>query len=392
MLQEEELLSKKKVYCCSNPNCKSVFSLPKVLKYYVCPCCQTMVELEGISNQPVIADPLTEEKLALLEDFNSILIQKSKEIKDLELKNEKRLEDIKKLEMENANLNKKFENNTKNLSIAKQQLESINCRYRERVEELVEVSEKNLGLSKRVEALEVERASDKVKMREDSGRIEELEKVLSDKDDCIKSLDERLGGFRVEVLALTRQRDDALKETDEAVANVVKVEGRVNQELEARVGIQKEFANLREKLTDSIRREDQNAEKNLQEGNRIKELELQVKRLEEKKQRPTIGTKKPKGNKYEVSDKGSRKLEVNNILNTFQSSYTEQTKKTGTDKEASTSKDGCRFYFGYLSERDKGDEIPNTCVECSKSLDCMLSKVRESNESVKEIKKWYRLK
>ena len=34
-----------KHYCCSNPNCKSVFSKPKIIKYYVCPSCQTLVEM-----------------------------------------------------------------------------------------------------------------------------------------------------------------------------------------------------------------------------------------------------------------------------------------------------------------------------------------------------------
>jgi hypothetical protein len=80
MVQIEKTLSKNEEYCCSNPNCKSVFSQPKILKYYVCPSCQTVVEVEGISSQPVIADPVTEEKLTLLEDFNSIVIQKSEEI------------------------------------------------------------------------------------------------------------------------------------------------------------------------------------------------------------------------------------------------------------------------------------------------------------------------
>lgn len=32
-------------YCCSNPNCKKVFSKPKIIKYYVCPTCQTIVDL-----------------------------------------------------------------------------------------------------------------------------------------------------------------------------------------------------------------------------------------------------------------------------------------------------------------------------------------------------------
>ena len=32
----------------------------------------------------------------------------------------------------------------------------------------------------------------------------------------------------------------------------------------------------------------------------------------------------------------------------------------------------CRRFFGYLSERSKGVEIPEECVACPKSIDCML--------------------
>ena len=59
-------------------------------------------------------------------------------------------------------------------------------------------------------------------------------------------------------------------------------------------------------------------------------------------------------------------------------------------KESDSQSDtGCKHYFGYLCEREKGEGIPNECVECSKILDCMLSKVHQSTKSVKEIKKWY---
>lgn len=39
----------------------------------------------------------------------------------------------------------------------------------------------------------------------------------------------------------------------------------------------------------------------------------------------------------------------------------------------------CREHFGYLSERSKGMEIPNDCVACPKSLDCMLLKPNNSD-------------
>jgi hypothetical protein len=57
----------------------------------------------------------------------------------------------------------------------------------------------------------------------------------------------------------------------------------------------------------------------------------------------------------------------------------------------SSSSLGCKYGFGYLSQREKRTEIPETCVACPKSLDCMLSEYYNSEETVKEIKKWYQL-
>lgn len=56
---------------------------------------------------------------------------------------------------------------------------------------------------------------------------------------------------------------------------------------------------------------------------------------------------------------------------------------------ASSSSSGCQYGFGYLSEREKGEDIPVTCIECARSLDCMLSKYYKKEESVREVKKWY---
>jgi len=41
----------------------------------------------------------------------------------------------------------------------------------------------------------------------------------------------------------------------------------------------------------------------------------------------------------------------------------------------------CKQHFGYLSERSKGVEIPDDCVTCPKSLECMLFKDKASSDS-----------
>lgn len=49
----------------------------------------------------------------------------------------------------------------------------------------------------------------------------------------------------------------------------------------------------------------------------------------------------------------------------------------------------CKYFFGYLSQRNKKEMIPNACVECIRSLDCILQNYDKSMEAIEEIKKWY---
>ena len=51
-------------------------------------------------------------------------------------------------------------------------------------------------------------------------------------------------------------------------------------------------------------------------------------------------------------------------------------------------KTGCQYWFGFLSQKDKSESIPQECVECEKVMDCMLNRYYESG-AVSEIKKWY---
>ncbi len=54
-------------YCCSNPNCKKVFSKPKIIKYYVCPTCQTVVDMTLDNFQSLAREkPVLEKKQVTL--------------------------------------------------------------------------------------------------------------------------------------------------------------------------------------------------------------------------------------------------------------------------------------------------------------------------------------
>jgi hypothetical protein len=48
----------------------------------------------------------------------------------------------------------------------------------------------------------------------------------------------------------------------------------------------------------------------------------------------------------------------------------------------------CRYWFGYLNQKDKTEELPRECVECDRVMDCMLTQ-EHSSVARSEIKKWY---
>ena len=50
---------------------------------------------------------------------------------------------------------------------------------------------------------------------------------------------------------------------------------------------------------------------------------------------------------------------------------------------------GFQHWFGYLGDRENGEEIPKECIECARSIDCMLKKASYSSQAVNEIKKWW---
>lgn len=52
-------------------------------------------------------------------------------------------------------------------------------------------------------------------------------------------------------------------------------------------------------------------------------------------------------------------------------------------------KSGCQHWVGYLRQREDGEGIPDECIECERSIECMLKEEAYSAEAVKEIKKWF---
>ncbi len=79
------------------------------------------------------------------------------------------------------------------------------------------------------------------------------------------------------------------------------------------------------------------------------------------------------------------------VLDTLDSDYNLQNSQDVPEKQTQSSDSECLYFFGYLSQRDKSEGVPVTCFVCSKSIECMLQEYNKSEDSVKEIKKWYSL-
>lgn len=58
-------------------------------------------------------------------------------------------------------------------------------------------------------------------------------------------------------------------------------------------------------------------------------------------------------------------------------------------EEEEEAKTGCQHWYGFLSQKDNKDSVPQECVECDKVLECMLSQYHNSTTAVDQIKKWY---
>jgi hypothetical protein len=94
----------------------------------------------------------------------------------------------------------------------------------------------------------------------------------------------------------------------------------------------------------------------------------------------------------EKAEAGEKKLELEQAQQQPQENMelsSSQRTATVETEQVPKSSPGCQYGFGYLSHRDRGAKIPDSCIECPDSLNCMLSEYHKSGESVKEISKWY---
>ena len=293
--REEEEHKNKESYCCPNPNCNSVFYRPKIIKYYVCPTCQTLLKMDtAIGNTKTKKQRPTEE-------------------------------DIKRKEAERLEAERKAERLEAELLEAEQKAEQLEA--------------ERLEAQRKVERIEAER---------------EEAKLLEAK---------RLKAQQLEAQQMETRRLEAERKAERLEAEQLESERkakRLESELKA------------ERL--EAERKAERLEAELLEPQRL-EAQRKVERLAERLE----AERKEKEKQQQIKSEAPKPIELS---------------KTGqpaaSSEEVNKSSDsGCKYYFGYLSEREKGEEIPAECLECRKSLDCMLSNYYRSKEPITEIKKWY---
>jgi multidrug efflux pump subunit AcrA (membrane-fusion protein) len=170
--------------------------------------------------------------------------------------------------------------------------------------------------------------------------------------------------------------------------------GRLAEQLEERlVAERKEAERKVERLEAERKAERLEVEQKMEQLKAERLADKQrVERLEEQKEARRIEVQgKLKGLADELAERKTEKTQVKSQEMELSAAVQIEPMATRVYEEENQSNSGCKYYFGYLCEREKGEVIPSACLECPKSLDCMLTRYR-SKESVAEIKKWYPVK
>lgn len=113
-------------------------------------------------------------------------------------------------------------------------------------------------------------------------------------------------------------------------------------------------------------------------------LEVQQASVEPPPEEKRVPEKKPEGSEEAISFEKVLKPRQGKV-----ETPSVQQKITLETETVSQPSSKCKYGFGYLHQRKKGEDIPDTCMECNKLLNCMLSDHYKKEESVAEIKKWY---
>lgn len=310
-------------YICSNPNCDKVFSKPKIIKYYVCPSCQTLVDQtteEGVLFQPSLEDDLSTKKL----EKSNVIKQTNEEVT------------VEGTDLEEPNLH---EANRKEYEkpIVSEQI------TKESFTEVKDPTNADLSGASKNDP-EKPFANEQVNIQVITEVTEPTDPILTEANRII-SLAKALGWRSA--------NEDA--ELAEPAFNENKNESEkpiVNEQTNKQ----------------SIAEVEESIEPTLSEAKNSELENLLINELVDKEA-------------FTELTELTKPTKIQNPKSVLVEEEIEKANPASIDK--------CSYYFGYLNQRTKGETIPEECVECPKSIECLMSEFDNSKESLKEIKKWY---
>ena len=154
--------------------------------------------------------------------------------------------------------------------------------------------------------------SDSLKIWEDVVGLLDWRRSFLKKMVYFANLNKRLGNLRDLVGNLTEQREVIIKDKNESIAKQIKAEKMAYYTSEERDRLQSELTNLRNKLANSIKKDDKTSEKRMLDAKKNCDLELEIKTLKENKQLEKIKIPKSKDINFDQSVNKLQKLTKKN--------------------------------------------------------------------------------
>jgi hypothetical protein len=141
-------------------------------------------------------------------------------------------------------------------------------------------------------------------------------------------------------------------------------------------------------------KEDQRQESNKQIEKQEKKITRPVLTQQDRIAESKIRKNLPLSSNLDVDSFTSKGLEPEEptLIQRLEALVEEKNKESEKKNVSNYSDSECLHYFGFLNQRKKDEAMPETCVVCPRSIECLLSDSNNSEESVKEIKKWYSFK
>ena len=282
--------NKKQRYQCANPNCKKAFSKPKLIKYYVCPTCQTLVIMD------------------------TKIFELNQEIKKENDSRAKENKSPRKKRKQKTELPDKKESEPSIVSQTDQPSETIEFKL--------------------------------------SSNLPDLEAPIPEKSPIV----------------FNSQSETEMNESEKTETNE---------------------DTIRNYNKPSVASENPSIDK-LNESEKTETNEDTIRNYD----KPSVTSENPSIDKLNESEKTETNEDiirdyVKLSVASENPSIDKNSEAIGDEGKSISADSSCNRYFSFLSERGKGEEIPEDCFGCSKAIECMLGSNNSSNKKIEGIKQWY---